>query len=179
MAQAREQAVGQARAVERSLSAENSPDSPIVQCLRREVANGFLLYLNYKHYHWQAYGPLFRDLHKLFDRFAEDTLEELDPLAERIRMIGQDPPSNPNELADLATVTIAAPHSTVREMAEEAQRNLLIVIKGMREAAKTADDRNDPGTVDLFSKSVQVFEKQEWWLRDILRKDDGLTGNGS
>jgi starvation-inducible DNA-binding protein len=178
MAQAKEQAVGQVRAAAQSLSVENTPDSPIVQCLRRDVANGFLLYLNYKHYHWQVYGPLFRDLHKLFDRFAGETLESLDPIAERVRMIGQDPPSNPNELADLATVTIAAPHSTVREMTEEAQRNLLTVIKGMREAAKTADDRNDPGTVDLYSKSVQIFGKQEWWLRDIMRKDDGLTSNG-
>jgi starvation-inducible DNA-binding protein len=63
----------------------------------------------------------------------------------------------------------------MREMVEEAQKNLLVVIKEMREAAETADDRHDPGTVDLFSKSVQVFEKQEWWLRDILRKDDGLS----
>lgn len=179
MAQTKEQAVGQVRATAKSLSAENSADSPIVQALKREVANGFLLYLNYKHYHWQVFGPLFRDLHKLFDEFAEETLEELDPIAERVRMIGQDPPSNPTELTDLATITIAAPHSTVHEMVDEAQRNLIVVIKEMREAARTADERNDPGTVDLFSKAVQVFEKQEWWLRDILRKDDGLTGNGA
>jgi starvation-inducible DNA-binding protein len=162
-----------------SLSAENSPDSPIVQALRREVANGFLLYLNYKHYHWQCYGPLFRDLHKLFDNFAEETLESLDPIAERVRMIGQDPPANPNEMGDLASVSIAAPHSTMREMIEEAQRNLFGVIAGIRTAAKLADDRNDPGTVDLLSKTVQIYEKQEWWLRDILHKDDGLSGNGS
>lgn len=176
MAQAKAQSTaGREKQLAHSLSAENSPDSPIVQALRREVANGFLLYLNYKHYHWQTYGPHFRDLHRLFDEFAEETLQGLDPIAERIRMIGQDPPSHPNDLVDLATVQIAAPHSTMREMAEEAQRNLLSVIKGMRDAAKVAEDRDDPGTVDLFSRSVQVFEKQEWWLRDILRKDDGLS----
>jgi starvation-inducible DNA-binding protein len=163
----------------RSISTENSADSPIVQALRREVANAFLLYLNYKHYHWQTYGPLFRDLHKLFDELADETLAGLDPIAERIRMIGQDPPSHPNDLTDLATVTIAAPHSTMREMIEEAQRNVLAVVRELRDAAKEADDRNDPGTVDLFARTVQVYEKQEWWLRDILRKDDGLCGLGS
>lgn len=178
MAQAKEHTAGPARAAAEGLSAENSPESPIVQCLRREVANGFLLYLNYKHYHWQTYGPLFRDLHKLFDEFADETLESVDPIAERVRMIGQNPPASPNELTDLASVSVAAPHSTMREMAEEAQRNLLLVIKGMRDGARIADDHDDPGTVDLFSKSVQIFEKQEWWLRDILRKDDGLASNG-
>src|SRR5438105_2136617 len=69
----------------RELSAENNAESPLVQSLRRQVANAMLLYLNYKHYHWQTYGPLFRDLHKLFDRFADDVLDTLDPLAERVR----------------------------------------------------------------------------------------------
>ena len=52
---------------------------------------------------------------------------------------------------------------------------LLIVISEMRKAAKVADEHNDPGTVDLFSKSVQIHEKHEWFLRDILRTGDGLT----
>ncbi len=174
MAHPKEQSARNAAEAARTISADNTPDSPIVQALRREVANGFVLYLNYKHYHWQSYGPLFRDLHKLFDEFAGETLDSLDPLAERIRMIGQDPPSHPNDLTDMATVSVAAPHSTMREMVEEAQRNLLTVIREMRDAARQSEDHNDPGTVDLFSRTVQIYEKQEWWLRDILRKDDGF-----
>ena len=176
MAHAREQMTQTASETAKAITRENSADSPIVRALRREVANGFLLYLNFKHYHWQTYGPLFRDLHKLFDEFADETLENLDPIAERIRMIGQDPPSHPNDLTDLASIAIAAPHSSMREMAEEAQRNLVAVIGGLREAVRTAEERNDPGTVDLLSQSVRVFEKQEWWLRDILRSGDGLVG---
>src|SRR5215210_7273222 len=140
------------------ISKENAPDNPVVEHLQRQVANAVVLYLNYKHYHWQTYGPLFRDLHKLFDRFAEDVLETLDPIAERVRMIGQDPPAHPMESADLASVMQAAPHSTMREMIDEADRNLLIVIKEMRQGAKIADDHDDPGTVDMFSKFVQVHE---------------------
>lgn len=177
MAQPKEQMMRNATQAAQSISTENTADSPVVQGLRREVANAFLLYLNYKHYHWQTYGPLFRDLHKLFDEFADEALESIDPIAERIRMIGQDPPAHPNELVDLATVSPAAPHSTMREMIEEGQKNLLAVIAQMRQAAKVADDRNDPGTVDILSKNVQVYEKHEWWLRDILRKDDGLCSN--
>ena len=63
----------------------------------------------------------------------------------------------------------------MREMVEEADRNLLVVIKEMRKAAKVADEHNDPGTVDIFSKMVQIHEKHEWFMRDILRTGDGLT----
>lgn len=160
----------------RELSTENTSDSPVVQDLRHQVANATVLYLNYKHYHWQTFGPLFRDLHKLFDRLAREVLESVDPLAERVRMIGQDPPAHPLELVDLASVTAGAPHSTMREMIEEADRNLLVVVKEMRRAVKTADEHGDPGTVDLFSRLVQIHEKHEWWARDILRTGDGLYG---
>ena len=156
------------------LTRENTPDSPVVQELRRQVANAFVLYMNYKHYHWQTYGPLFRDLHKLFDDFAEEALASIDPMAERVRMIGPDPPAHLTEMAGMASVAVAAPGSTMREMIEEADRNCLIVIQEMRDAVKAAEEHDDPGTVDLFSRTVQIYEKQEWWLRDILRQGDGL-----
>jgi starvation-inducible DNA-binding protein len=162
------------QSITHELSRENSPDSPVVQELRRQVANTFVLYANYKHYHWQTYGPLFRDLHKLFDKLANDVLATLDELAERVRMIGQDPPSHLIEAADLASIAAAAPHSTMRDMVEEADRHLLVVIKEIRQGAKVADEHGDPGTVDVFSRLVQIHEKHEWWMRDILRSGDGL-----
>jgi starvation-inducible DNA-binding protein len=160
--------------IKQELSRENTRDSPVVQELRRQVANAFVLYANYKHYHWQTYGPLFRDLHKLFDRLAKDVLPTLDEFAERVRMIGQDPPGHLVEAVDLASVAVAAPLSTMREMVDEADRHLLVVISEIRRAAKLADEHGDPGTVDLFSRVVQIHEKHEWWMRDLLRTGDGL-----
>jgi starvation-inducible DNA-binding protein len=162
------------KVIAQDLSTENTPDSPVVESLRRQVSNAFVMYANYKHYHWQTYGPLFRDLHKLFDKFAGAVLDSLDPLAERVRMIGQDPPAHPIETMDLASVSAAASHLSPHDMVEEANRNELIVVKEMRQAVKLADEHGDPGTVDLLSRLVQVHEKHEWWLRDILRKRDGL-----
>jgi starvation-inducible DNA-binding protein len=62
----------------------------------------------------------------------------------------------------------------MREMVQEADRHLLLVIKEMRRAAEVADEHRDPGTVDLFSRVVQMHEKHEWWMRDLLRTGDGL-----
>jgi starvation-inducible DNA-binding protein len=166
------------KAIAEELSSDNSADNPVVECLKRQVANAFVLYSNYKHYHWQTYGPLFNDLHKLFDGLAEETLQSLDPLAERVRMIGQDPPAHPVEVMDLASVSAAEPHLSPRDMVKEADRNALVVIKEMREGARIADEHDDPGTVDVFSRLVQVHEKHEWWLRDILRKNDGFFSHG-
>ena len=123
----------------REVSRENTPDSPVVQALRQQTANAFVLYANYKHYHWQTFGPLFRDLHKLFDELALEVIATVDEFAERVRMIGQDPPGHLIESTNLASVSSAAQHTNMREMVEEAQRNLVIVIAEMRKAARVAD----------------------------------------
>jgi starvation-inducible DNA-binding protein len=157
------------------ISQENRENHPVVQHLQTQVANAFVLYANYKHYHWQTFGPLFRDLHKLFDEFAEESLETTDVLAERMRMIGQDPPFHPAELEAHASVKPGASDAkTMRAMVEEAARHAVLLISEFRHAVTVAEEHDDPGSVDLFSKIVQIYEKQEWWLRDILEKGDGF-----
>ena len=39
----------------------------LVKALNRNQANALVSYLNYKKYHWLTFGPLFRDLHLLFE----------------------------------------------------------------------------------------------------------------
>lgn len=156
------------------LSTHNKPNDAIVQSLQKQVANSFILYLNYKHYHWQTFGPMFRDLHLLFDEFATEVYETIDDLAERVRMIGQNPVSRIEEFQKTASIKSAKDSTDMREMIQEADENVLVIIKEMREAVKTADEGNDPGTADVFTRFVQIHEKHEWWLRDILEKRDGL-----
>jgi starvation-inducible DNA-binding protein len=164
------------RTLAKEITQENRADHPVVQHLQRQVANAFVLYANYKHYHWQTFGPLFRDLHLMFDQFAKEVLETTDDMAERIRMIGQDVENvQLKEMQDGANVHSSVPGQSMREMIEEADANSLVVIKDLRDAAKIADESNDPGSVDLFSKIVQIHEKQEWFLRQVLKKKDGLV----
>jgi len=157
------------------LTNNNSPSSVTVLDLQTQVSNAFILYLNYKHYHWQTFGPLFRDLHRLFDELAAEVYETIDEMAERVRMIGQNPVSRIEEFQKTATIKSAGDSRDMRTMISEADRNALTVIAEMRAAIKRADEADDPGTADVFTRFVQIHEKHEWWLRDILEKKDGLT----
>jgi starvation-inducible DNA-binding protein len=160
----------------KEVTKENREDDPVIESLQREVANAFVLYANYKHYHWQTFGPLFRELHLMFDEFAEHAIGSIDSMAERIRMIGQDLQSvQLKQFQQGASVQSSKAGQSMREMLEEADANLLVVIKDMRDAAKLADDSGDPGTVDLFSKLVQLHERDEWFVREVLKKKDQLV----
>lgn len=163
------------KTIEKEISENNSATNPVVVALQTQLANSFMMYLNYKHYHWQTFGPLFRDLHRLFDEFSAEVLESTDEIAERIRMIGQNPISGIDEMLKSATVKQAKKGQDMREMTEEADQNCILIIKEMRDAIKTADEKDDPGTADLLTRYLQVYEKQEWMLRELLERRDGLT----
>src|SRR3954452_19828636 len=113
------------KALSNEISQENRDNHPIVVHLQRQVANAFILYANYKHYHWQTFGPLFRDLHLLFDEFATAVLGTIDDFAERLRMIGQDPIFRPDEVERRASVRVSGEAETMRDMIAEADENLI------------------------------------------------------
>ena len=145
--------------------------------LQRQVANAFVLYANYKHYHWQTFGPFFWDLHLMFDEFATDVLGTVDELAERIRMIGQDVQNA--QLKQMQGGRQLAFNSDGPLCAGDDRRGGCQSARdhqGPARAAKAAHESNDPGTVYLFSRVVQIHEKHEWFLREILKKRDGLVG---
>jgi starvation-inducible DNA-binding protein len=149
------------------------PEVPLIRHLQRQLANAFVLFGNYKHYHWKTYPPLFRDLHVLFDEFAKETLVNIDRLAERIHLLGSDVPEHLIKTADVANVAVAPPHATMRDMVEEADRNVLVMVKGLRDAARIAGEHDDRATAALVSRVVEVYEQHQWWLRDILTKREG------
>ena len=102
------------RSLSDEISKDNQPTSDVVEHLQRQLANAFVLYANYKHYHWQTFGPLFRDLHLMFDEFATAVLGTIDDFAERLRMIGQDPVFRPDEVERIATVTVSGDAGNMR-----------------------------------------------------------------
>lgn len=158
-----------------STAKENQPGNPVVTALQRETANTIILYHNYKHYHWQTFGATMRDLHLMFDEFIDVVLEDIDTLAERVRMIGQDPLFRFDDIQKHATIEQSKAPKSMRAFIDEADRAVLKVIDGMRAGAKAAEEAGDPGSNDLFSGMVRHYEKQEWFFRDILEKKDGLV----
>ena len=149
-------------------------DNGVIHRLQQQLANAFLLYVNYKKYHWQSYGPLFRDLHLLFDEHAQAVLGTIDDLGERVRMLGGDPIADPRQFIELGTVEVAAAGRDMRGMIEEALSNHAGVVQGTRQAIYRADEVGDQVTADLLIHILSVHEKQVWFLKQIIEHDDGL-----
>jgi starvation-inducible DNA-binding protein len=147
----------------------------VVETLNREQANALVAYLNYKKYHWLTYGPLFRDLHLLFEEQGAEVFAMVDELAERSLMLDGTPVADPAEYLPTATVKPSSGKLAVADMVAEAIATHDLIIQEMHEDAEVAAQAGDIGTADLYTRLVQVHQKHRWFLKEILKKGDGLV----
>lgn len=147
----------------------------VVETLNREQANALVTYLNYKKYHWLTYGPLFRDLHLLFEEQANEVFAMIDELAERSLMLDGSPVADATDYLPTATVIPSSGKLSVQQMVEEAMATHDLIIAEMHKDAEIATEAGDIGTADLYTRLVQVHQKHRWFLKEILKKGDGLV----
>jgi len=145
--------------------------NPVIAALQREQASALVLYLNYKKYHWLTFGPHFRDLHLLFGEHADHVLESVDELAERSLMVDGKPLADPGQYLPATRVPPSEGELTVKQMVDEAIAAHDVVIRAMHDDAEVATKAGDIGTADLFTRLVQVHQKQRWFLKEIARKE--------
>jgi starvation-inducible DNA-binding protein len=141
----------------------------VVECLRREQANAVQLYLQYKGYHWNVMGPLFHDLHTMFDENAKQVLDTVDDLAERQRILGAPAEYTLETLQHASSLLVEEKlPENPKEMVERLVASHRLVIRDLKKGFELADRSGDPGTADLLTRVVQVHEKLEWFLRELL-----------
>jgi starvation-inducible DNA-binding protein len=155
----------------------------MVEFLRREQANAVQMYLQYKGYHWNVAGPLFHDLHILFDEHAKQVFETIDDLAERQRILGAPAEYTLQTLRQASNLMAEEKlPPNPKEMVERLVSSHRIVIQDLRKGFELADRTGDPGTADLLTRVVLVHEKLEWFLRELLESPSPVlegTGLGS
>ncbi len=147
----------------------------IITRLNRQQANALVLYLNYKKYHWLSYGPLFRDFHLLFEEQGQEILGTMDELAERSLILGGAPVTDGVAYFQTASIQPSKDKLNLKEMVAEALANQDRVIAELHEDANLCAQQNDIGTADLFTRLVQIHQKQRWFLQSILRQGDSLV----
>jgi starvation-inducible DNA-binding protein len=152
-----------------------SPTKSVVATLNRQQSNALVAYLNYKKYHWSTFGPLFRDLHLLFEEQGTEIFAMIDELAERSMMLDGSPITDPGDYLPTATVHASVGQLKPQQMVQEAIATHELIIEEMHKDAEVATNAGDIGTADLYTRLVQSHQKHRWFLREILRKGDGLV----
>jgi len=160
------QRFGSLRLLPIALSAEARGLS--AQLLNAILADTTILYALYKKHHWLVAGPTFYQLHLLFDKHAEEQLELIDLIAERIQSLGGIAVGDPRHAAELTT--IPRPPDGAEEVPVMIGRLLdahEIIIEKVRKALDATEKSKDLGTNDLLMGDVlRRHELQVWFVAE-------------
>jgi starvation-inducible DNA-binding protein len=162
------QRFGTLRQLPIALSADARTQS--CQILNRILSDTTVLYAHYKKAHWNAAGPTFYQLHLLFDKHAEEQLELIDALAERVQMLGGISVGDPRHAAELTS--IPRPPDGAEEVPVVLSRLLdahQTIIEKVRAGLDATEKNKDLGTNDLLMGDVlRRHEMQVWFLAEHI-----------
>ena len=162
------QRFGSLRLLPIALSAEARGQS--AQILNGILADTTILYALYKKHHWLVPGPTFYQLHLLFDKHAEEQLELIDLIAERIQSLGGIAVGDPRHAAELTT--IPRPPDGAEEVPVMISRLLdahETIIEKVRKGLDATEKNKDLGTNDLLMGDVlRRHELQVWFVAEHL-----------
>jgi starvation-inducible DNA-binding protein len=158
------QRFGATRLLPIALSKDARSDS--CRLLNEILADSMVLYALYKKHHWLVAGPTFYQLHLLFDKHAEEQLEIIDLLAERVQTLGGVAVGDPRHAAELTT--IPRPPDGTEEVAAMIHRTLdahETVVEKVRDAIEATEKSADWGSNDiLMSDVLRRHELQVWFV---------------
>ena len=141
----------------------------IVDGLNRLLADTFTLYLTTHNFHWNVTGPMFHSLHGMFLAQYTELWNAVDPIAERIRSLGNVTPGSYEAFKRLGTLPDAP---SVPPKALEMVATLAHAHESVVRAARLLLDRahqvNDAPTSDLLSQRMAAHEQAAWMLRALL-----------
>jgi starvation-inducible DNA-binding protein len=127
-----------------------------------------ILYSLYKKHHWLVAGPTFYQLHLLFDKHAEEQLELVDLLAERVQSLGGIAVGDPRHAAELTTV--ARPPDGAEDVPAMIHRLLdahETVLEKVRRGIDKTEKNGDWGSNDvLMSDVLRRHELQVWFVAE-------------
>jgi starvation-inducible DNA-binding protein len=132
------------------------------------LADTMILYALYKKHHWLVAGPTFYQLHLLFDKHAEEQLELVDLVAERVQSLGGIAVGDPRHAAELTT--IERPPNGAEDVPVMIHRLLdahETVIEKVRKAIDKTEQTKDWGSNDLLmSEVLRRNELQVWFVAE-------------
>ena len=139
----------------------------LVVRFNQSLANLTDLASAYDQAHWNVAGPNFAQLHELFGRFADQTREHMDMVAERAVTLGRTARGTIHAAAESSTLP-AFPLSERNQwhLAEELTQRLEHVATELRQAMDASAD--EAATEDVFIEVLRGIEKQHWMLREHL-----------
>src|SRR5882762_7449629 len=145
----------------------------IAAAMNAILADVFALHLKTKNFHWHMSGPHFRDYHLLLDDQADQIFAMTDPIAERVRKLGELTIRSIGQIARTQRISDNDAESVepIDMLAELAEDNRLLATS-LRRAYNICDRNGDIATASLIEAWLDEAQRRNWFLYEASRDGD-------
>ena len=140
--------------------------------LNKVLADGNVLYIKLRKFHWNLSGDNFMELHLLFEDQYNAVAEGVDAVAERISTLGGVAIGTTSEFAKMSQLKEnPGKIPTGQEMLRELVGDHESIVKALRKNLDTVEEKyGDAGTSDFLNGLMQEHEKMAWKLRKYFKE---------
>ncbi|MGH7655217.1 MAG: Dps family protein [Gemmatimonadaceae bacterium] len=142
----------------------------IAAALNRILADVFALYIKTKNFHWHMSGPHFRDYHLMLDEQADQIFAMTDPVAERVRKLGEMTIHSIGEIARVQRVLDNdSAYVAAADMIAELRDDNQTLAGTLRTAHDVCGEHGDVATTSLLEVWLDETERRAWFLFETSR----------
>jgi len=146
----------------------------MVTTMNKLIANYHVFYQKLRNFHWNVTGQDFFDLHDKFEELYTAAVENIDNVAERIRVFGAIPMSTLKEYLATADIEEADSRLTAVEMTRMVLKDMETLDSFMLDVVDAAASVGDAATMDMMNSMMRNLEKEHWmltaWLNEPVKK---------
>ena len=141
----------------------------LIQQMKVILGTNFGLYFKAHTFHWNIEGPDFVQYHEFLGDLYQSVFNNVDLIAEKIRMLGSYAPTTlPRmlELSDIGnTETIPPALTMLSELKEDNDR----FIVHLRAGIVAADNANEPSISNFLQELLDQHQKHRWMLTSLIK----------
>ena len=142
----------------------------LTAALHIALANTFVMYFKSHTYHWNVEGSDFPQYHGFLDDLYNELHDAVDPLSERIRVIGQYSPHSLKDLLGSSTIDEDTDKPrTPREMFTNLLEANDKVVDSLNKVFDLATSNKKQGIANFVADRLDVHAKHGWFLKSLLK----------
>ncbi len=138
--------------------------------LQRYLANSAVLNIKIHNIHWNVVGLQFLKIHDFAEEFYDKLFEELDEVAELLKMKNEMPLSTMAEYLEKSDIKeVKAKDFSIKESLEIIKEDMDLMRDLAVEIRNTADEEGDFETVAMFEDYVAYYSKNLWFVESMIK----------
>ena len=143
----------------------------LFEMLNKYLADTAVMYIKLHNFHWNIFGMQFKGVHEYLEAMYDGVTENMDAIAELIRMYGEYPSASMAEYLKITSVEeLPSEKIEIKKALSIVLEDLMALDKQAKEIRSFADEKDLFDVVAMMEEHCADFQKTIWFIRSMLAK---------